>query len=164
VDYVDVLVVGGSVAGLQAALTLGRARRCVVLVDDGQPRNQSARHVPNFLGQAGPAPADLLAGARSMLEPYEVCLVQDRVEHVEIDGRTPAFRVRAATGSYWSARSIVLATGVRDELPDVPGLATCGESRWWPAHTATDGRSAIDRSHSSGCEGCRAGRSPARYC
>jgi thioredoxin reductase (NADPH) len=123
----DVVIVGGSMAGLQAALTLGRARRRVVLVDDGQPRNRPARHVHNFLGQLAPTPAELLASARSMLAPYDVTLVSDRVESIQpvADG-VPRFKVSARQGGQWSARSIVLATGLTDELPQVPGI-----SQWW---------------------------------
>ncbi len=79
----DVVVVGGSVAGLQTALTLGRVRRRVVVIDDGRPCNLPANHVHNFLTRTGPTPGDLLASARSMLEPYDVQLVQGRVTNVE---------------------------------------------------------------------------------
>jgi thioredoxin reductase (NADPH) len=96
----------------------------VVLIDDGQPRNRSARHVHNFLGQAAPAPTDLLASARRMLEPYDVTLVRDRVEDIRAVGDSaPRFEVSVRQGGPWSSRSIVLATGLTDELPDVPGVA-----------------------------------------
>lgn len=68
----DVVIIGGSVAGLQAALTLGLARRRIVVIDDGRPRNSPANHVHSFLTQTGLTPGDLLASARSMLEPYDV--------------------------------------------------------------------------------------------
>ncbi|HEY0487318.1 MAG TPA: NAD(P)/FAD-dependent oxidoreductase [Mycobacteriales bacterium] len=120
-DTTEVLVVGGSVAGLQAALTLGRARRRVVLVDDGRPRNAPARHVQNFLGAPAPSPAELLAAGRAMLAPYDVTVVADRVEDVRsVDGR---FEAVTGAGVRWSARAVVLATGLDDELPAVPGVA-----------------------------------------
>lgn len=119
----DVVIIGGSVAGLQAALTLGRARRRVVVIDDGRPRNRPASHVHNFLTQTGPTPGDLLASARSMLEPYDVQLLQGRVTNVEAVGdESPRFEVFTDDGQ-WATRSIVLATGLDDELPDAPGVA-----------------------------------------
>lgn len=114
------VIVGGSLAGLQAALTLGRARRSVVVIDDGRPRNGPAHHVHNFLGQAAPAPADLLASARSELEPYDVVLVDARVDDVRA---AAGFTVRTSDGGTRSSRAIVLATGLADDLPDVPGIA-----------------------------------------
>ncbi|GAA5201656.1 NAD(P)/FAD-dependent oxidoreductase [Rugosimonospora acidiphila] len=120
----DVVIVGGSLAGLQAALTLGRARRRVVVVDDGRPRNGPARHVHNFLGQPSITPAGLLASAREMLAPYDVTLVTDRVEEIKPSaGDFPRFDVLTGGGDRWSSRAIVLATGLTDELPDVPGVA-----------------------------------------
>jgi hypothetical protein len=120
----DVTVIGGSLAGLQAALTLGRARRRVALVDDGRPRNRPAGHVHNFLGQPAPSPAHLLAVARDMVAGYDVVPVDDRVETVTaLDDPDPRFEVATRGGGRWISRSIVLATGLTDELPDIPGLA-----------------------------------------
>jgi thioredoxin reductase len=118
---VDVVVVGGGVAGLQAALTLGRAVRRVVVVDDGSPRNAPARHVHNFIGIPDAAPGELLARGRSMLADYDVRLHADRVERVV--GSAGRFRVHSAGGASWEARALVLATGLVDELPTVPGVA-----------------------------------------
>jgi thioredoxin reductase (NADPH) len=116
----DVAVVGGSVAGLQVALTLGRARRRVVLFDDGRARNRGAEHVHNYLGVRDAAPAELLAIGRQQVQEHGGELVDSRVSDVTAndDG---TFTV--AAGKEISARSIVLATGLRDELPDVPGVA-----------------------------------------
>src|SRR5262245_38497297 len=119
----DVVIIGGSVAGLQAALTLGRARRRVVVIDDGRPRNRPARHVHNFLTQTVPTPAHLLASGQAMLAPYDVQLVDGRVTNAKAVGDDPArFEVFSNDGQ-WATRSIVLATGLDDELPDVPGVA-----------------------------------------
>ncbi len=119
----DAVIIGGSMAGLQAALTLGRARRRVMVLDDGQPRNGPARHVHNFLTQTGLTPGDLLASARSTLEPYDVQLVHERVEDVRTVGDgSSRFEVFTGDGR-WSTKSIVLATGLDDELPDLPGVA-----------------------------------------
>ena len=119
----DVVVVGGSYAGLQAALTLGRARRSVLVVDDGRPRNRPAAHVHNFLGQAGPAPHELRAAAIAGLAGYAVEMCGDRAVKIEPshDG-SPAY-VLAESGARFAARAVLLATGLRDETPDVPGVA-----------------------------------------
>ncbi|MFG1905846.1 NAD(P)/FAD-dependent oxidoreductase [Kribbella sp. NPDC048928] len=112
----DVVVVGGSVAGLQAALTLGRARRQVLLFDDDRARNRAASHVHNFLGAVDPAPGELLATGRRQLAEYGVEVRDARVEDVVADD--DGFVV---DGTH--VRTVVLATGLRDELPDVPGVA-----------------------------------------
>ncbi|WP_328523318.1 NAD(P)/FAD-dependent oxidoreductase [Kribbella sp. NBC_00359] len=111
----DVAVIGGSVAGLQAALTLGRARRRVLLFDDGNPRNRTADHVHNYLGAENPSPADLLASGHHQLEQHDVEFRDTRVDEVSVDGDG------LAVGSD-RVRAVVLATGLRDELPDVPGV------------------------------------------
>ncbi|WP_406047536.1 NAD(P)/FAD-dependent oxidoreductase [Kribbella sp. NBC_00889] len=112
---IDAAVIGGSVAGLQAALTLGRARRRVVLFDDGKARNRTAEHVHNFLGVEDTAPGELVAFGRRQLREYGVEVRDTRVEDVTADG--DGFVVEGER-----VRSVVLATGLRDELPDVPGV------------------------------------------
>ena len=117
----DVVVVGGGAAGLSAALVLGRARRRVAVVDAGSPRNAPAAHMQGFLSRDGMPPADLLAVGRQEVTGYGVELIEDVV--VGVDGR---FTVRLASGPPLSARRIVMATGSRDLLPDIPGV----RERW----------------------------------
>ena len=117
----DVVVVGGGAAGLSAALVLGRARRRVAVVDAGVPRNAPAAHMQGFLSRDGMPPADLLAAGRAEVSGYGVALVEDRVVGIE-DG----FTVRLAGGGVLRARRVVVATGVRDELPEIPGV----RERW----------------------------------
>jgi thioredoxin reductase len=119
-DY-EVVVIGGGAAGLSAALVLGRARRRVAVVDAGEPRNAPAAHMHGFLSRDGMPPAELLATARSELAVYGVELVADRVE-----GLSPGFTLRLASGRTLRARAIVLATGAADVLPDVEGV----RERW----------------------------------
>jgi thioredoxin reductase (NADPH) len=104
------------VAGLQVALTLGRARRRVVLFDDGRARNRVAEHVHNYLGVDGLAPGELAAIGRRQLAAYDVEIRDRRVEDVTADDN--GF---AVDGEH--VRVVVLATGLWDELPDVPGVA-----------------------------------------
>lgn len=120
-DDLDVVVVGGGAAGLSAALVLGRARRRVVVVDAGSPRNAPAAHMQGFLSRDGMPPGDLLATGRAEVSGYGVGLIEDRVAGIE-----PGFRVRLGGGEVLAARRILLATGVRDELPDIPGV----RERW----------------------------------
>jgi thioredoxin reductase len=117
----DVAVVGGGAAGLSAALVLGRARRRVVVIDAGAPRNAAAARMQGFLSRDGMPPADLLAAGRLEAARYAVDLVGDEVVAID-DG----FVVRLAGGRALKARRILVATGVRDELPDIPGV----RERW----------------------------------
>ncbi|MEV6641657.1 NAD(P)/FAD-dependent oxidoreductase [Amycolatopsis sp. NPDC051371] len=113
----DVLVVGGGAAGLNAALMLGRARRRVVVVDGGSPRNAPAEHMHGFLSRDGLPPSELLKIGREELAGYGVELLEDQVSALE-----PGFTARLASGRELTARRVLVATGVHDELPDIPGL------------------------------------------
>ena len=117
----DVVVVGGGAAGLSAALVLGRARRRVAVIDAGAPRNAPAAHMQGFLSRDGMPPADLLTAGRAEVAGYGVELVDDRVVGIEV-----GFVVRLAGGRVLDARRILVATGVRDELPDISGV----RERW----------------------------------
>jgi thioredoxin reductase len=117
----DVVIVGGGAAGLSAALVLGRARRRVAVIDAGSPRNAPAAHMQGFLSRDGMPPAELLAAGRAEVTGYGVKLFDDHVQTIE-----PGFVVRLASGPVLSARRILVATGVGDELPDIPGV----RQRW----------------------------------
>jgi len=126
-DY-DVVVLGGGAAGLSAALTLGRAGRKVLVVDDGLPRNRFAAHMHTVLGHEGLDPAELLARGRAEVAAYGVELAAGRAvaltEEVS-DGET-MLRVATNQGSVVGARAVIVATGLTDRLPGIPGLA----ERW----------------------------------
>ena len=120
----DCVIVGGGPAGLSAALMLGRARRSTLVLDAGEPRNRASRALHGFLTRDGMGPAEFLAFARSELECYDtVALRSARVDAVE--PFTGGFRVQLAGGSTAEARTLVLATGVVDHLPALPGLDQC---------------------------------------
>lgn len=123
-DTYDVLVVGGGAAGLSGALTLARARRRVLVVHDGAPRNRPAAHLHAYLGLDGLAPVDLLARGRAEVEGYGGETVQDRVLDVRRD--ESGFRAVLAGGRVVRARRVLVATGLVDALPDVPDVA----ERW----------------------------------
>jgi thioredoxin reductase len=137
----DVVVVGGGAAGLSAALVLGRARRRVAVIDAGAPRNARAAHMQGYLSRDGMSPADLLAAGRAEVSAYGVELVEDQV--VGIDA---GFVIRLAGGRELTARRILVATGVRDELPEIPGVSERWGRVYCTARTATGGRSATSRS------------------
>jgi thioredoxin reductase len=117
----DVVIVGGGAAGLSAALVLGRARRRVALVDAGEPRNARAAGVHGFLTRDGMPPAELLAVGRVEVAGYGVELIEDKVLGAERTG--PGFTVRLAGGRVLEAGQLLVTTGLRDELPDIPGMA-----------------------------------------
>ena len=121
----DVAVVGGSAAGLSAALVLARAGRRVVVIDSGAPRNAPATHMHGFLSRDGMSPADLLRVGRGEVEGYGANLIAGRVTEIVPDGRH-GFWTLLADGSRTQARKVLVATGLRDDLPEVPGLA----ERW----------------------------------
>ncbi|KUM75121.1 NAD(P)/FAD-dependent oxidoreductase [Streptomyces griseorubiginosus] len=121
----EVIVIGGGAAGLSAALVLGRSRRRTLVVDAGEPRNAPAAHMQGFLTRDGMPPAEFLAIGRKEIERYGVELVADRV--VEVADRVvevaEGFAVTLASGRVLRARRLVVATGLKDELPEVPGVA-----------------------------------------
>lgn len=118
----DCLVVGGGIAGLSAALGLGRARRNVLVCSGGPPRNAPARHAHNFVTRDGTPPLELLATARRQLEPYQSVSVAD-VEVLEIERRGGGeFLARLANGQRLLSRTVILATGMQDDLEALPGL------------------------------------------
>jgi len=121
----EVVVVGGGAAGLSAALVLSRARRKVLVVDAGRPRNAPATHLHGYLSRDGISPAELLAIGRNEVKGYGGDLVAGAVTDLVPDGGT-GFSVLLADGQRISARRLVVTTGLRDELPEVKGL---GE-RW----------------------------------
>ncbi|MCP2262544.1 thioredoxin reductase (NADPH) [Streptoalloteichus tenebrarius] len=121
----DVVVVGGGVAGLTAGLVLARARRRVLVVDAGEPRNTPAAHLHNFLSRDGMPPAELLTAGRDEVTAYGGEVIKDRVVGVERD-ETGGFLVRRANGPDLTARAVLVATGLRDELPEIPGV----RERW----------------------------------
>ena len=118
----DAIVIGGGPAGLQAALTLGRIHRSVLVVDSGVYRNAPAEHLHNLIGSDGMPPADLRAAARRDLAGYDTVEVAAGAV-AEVRGGAGDFEVVFAEGRSATARAIVLATGVTDELADIPGLA-----------------------------------------
>ena len=121
----DVVVIGGGAAGLSAALVLSRARRKVLVVDAGMPRNAPAAHMHGYLSRDGLPPGELLAVGRTEVTSYGGEIVPGTVIDLGPDGAA-GFRVLLADGQRISARRLLVTTGLRDALPDIPGL----RDRW----------------------------------
>ena len=127
----DVVIIGGGAAGLSAALVLARARRRVAVVDAGHPRNAPAAHMQGFLGSDGLPPTTLLANGRAEVAGYGGTLIQGTVTDIRQSPVTGAnapqeFVVTLDDGSTISARRVLVTTGLRDDIPDIPGV----HERW----------------------------------
>lgn len=121
----DAIIIGGSYAGLSAGLQLARARRRVLVVDAGARRNRFASHSHGFLGQDGRPPEEIAADGRAELMDYPN-VTWTVGEATAADSEGDGFRVTLASGEVEQGRRLILAGGVRDELPPVDGLA----ERW----------------------------------
>jgi thioredoxin reductase len=121
----DVVVIGGGAAGLSAALVLSRACRKVLVVDAGEPRNAPATHLHGYLSRDGLPPGELLAAGRTEVNGYGGDFIAGTVADLVPDGHS-GFWVLLGSGQRISARRLLATTGLRDELPDIPGL----RDRW----------------------------------
>jgi thioredoxin reductase len=122
---VDVVVVGGGAAGLSGALVLSRARRRVLVIDAGHPRNAPAAHMHGFLSRDGTPPSELLRIGREEVQAYGGEVRAGTVSRLAPEGLS-GFDVLLADGQRVSARRLLVTTGLRDQLPDVPGIT----ERW----------------------------------
>ncbi|WP_019629888.1 NAD(P)/FAD-dependent oxidoreductase [Actinomadura atramentaria] len=124
----DVVVIGGGAAGLSGAVALGRARRSVLVVDAGEPRNAPAEGVHVFLSREGVPPAELLAAGRAEVARYggEVATGEVVAATRREDAEGGGFAVELRDGTIHHARRLLVTTGLVDELPSIPGLA----ERW----------------------------------
>ncbi|SDH60288.1 Thioredoxin reductase [Pedobacter terrae] len=120
----DVIIIGGSYAGLSAALTLGRSTRNVLIIDSGKPCNRQTPHSHNFLTHDGHRPADIAKAAKEEVLKYSTVrfLEGKAISAERIDA---GFSVAVENAGSFTARKILLATGLKDVLPDIKGLAAC---------------------------------------
>ncbi|MEH3111893.1 NAD(P)/FAD-dependent oxidoreductase [Pedobacter terrae] len=120
----DVIIIGGSYAGLSAALTLGRSTRNVLIIDSGKPCNRQTPHSHNFLTHDGDRPADIARAAREEVLKYSTIrfLEGKAISAERVDG---GFSVIVENVGNFTARKILLSTGLKDVLPDIKGLAAC---------------------------------------
>jgi thioredoxin reductase len=121
----DVLIIGAGAAGLSAGLVLARAQADVLIVDAGQPRNAPAEHMHGFVSRDGMPPRDFLAAGRAEVASYGGRFVRAAVTTIARSAEG-AFRVTFGDGMIATSRALLVATGLVDELPDIPGVA----ERW----------------------------------
>jgi thioredoxin reductase len=121
----DAIIIGGSFAGLSAAIYIARARRSVYIIDTGSPRNRFAAHSHGFFAQDGSEPSTMLATARSQVAAYPTATFIEG-EAIGAAREPDGFSVKLATGEVLESARLVLAFGISDELPAIPGLA----ERW----------------------------------
>ena len=119
----DVVIVGGGPAGLSAALVLGRCRRSVLLCDSGRPRNARSQALHGYLTRDGIPPLELLQIGRNELAQYSID--SRSVEVTQVVASASGFDVSLAGGGHVACHAVLIATGVRDDIPAVPGLADC---------------------------------------
>ena len=137
----DVAIIGGGAAGLSAALVLARARRNVLVIDAGAPRNAPATHMHGYLSRDGMPPAELLAAGRTEVRSYGGEIVEGTVTDLVPDG-TSRFWALLDDGRRISARRLVVTTAYATSSPTSPGSAPGGPATSCTAPTATATRSA----------------------
>jgi thioredoxin reductase len=118
----DVIVIGGGPAGLSGAVALGRALRAVLVIDSGAPRNAPAEGIHNYLTRDGMRPAEFLAAGREEVRRYGGTVLDGEVTAAR-GGLEGGFTVELADGSAHQAKRLLVTTGLKDQLPDIPGLA-----------------------------------------
>jgi thioredoxin reductase len=120
----DVIIIGGSYAGLSAAMTLGRSLRKTLVIDGGKPCNRFTPHSHNFLTQDGMVPGEIAAIGRQQVEAYKtVTFLEDFATNVTKEGSR--FLVETQSGQTFEATRIILATGIIDLVPNIKGFAEC---------------------------------------
>ncbi|GHA21469.1 thioredoxin reductase [Devosia pacifica] len=123
--HYDTIIIGGSFAGLAAALYLARARKSVCILDNGRPRNRFATHSHGFFAHDGSVPGELLSTMRKQVAAYpSVTFLEDAAVDASLDGEI--LSVRLQSGAVITAPRTLLAFGISDTLPDLPGVA----ERW----------------------------------
>jgi len=120
----DVIIIGGSFAGLSAAMSLGRSRRTVLVIDSGNPCNKYAPEAHNFITSEGRPPFDILADAKAQVLNYPtVSFLEGLAEDVIPKGNF--FEVETNDRQKFTSRKVLFATGVTDLIPNIPGFAEC---------------------------------------
>ena len=120
----EVIIIGGSYAGLAAAMALGRSLRKVLVIDAGKPCNRQTPHSHNFLTQDGKTPFEISTVAREQVEAYEtISFYSDTV--ISASKSDPGFLIKTNDGSAFSGLKLIFATGIKDILPEIPGIQEC---------------------------------------
>lgn len=120
----EAIIIGGSYAGLSAAMALGRSLRQVLVIDNGKPCNRFTPHSHNFITHDGTAPAEIARQARQEVERYDTVHFHEGLA-MEGTKTETGFEIKTQASEVFLAKKLVFATGIRDLLPDIPGLAEC---------------------------------------
>lgn len=120
----DAVIIGGSYAGLSAAMALGRSLRKVLVIDHGKPCNSQTPHSHNFITQDGEAPAQIASRAKQQVEQYPtIRFLHDKVENASQSEKS--FIVTTQTGNVYHAKKLLFVTGLRDRMPAISGFEAC---------------------------------------
>ncbi len=120
----DVIIVGGSYSGLAAAMSLGRALRHVLVIDSGNPCNKQTPHSHNFITQDGNTPKQIWTTAREQVAQYPTVVFQDGLAISGVKTET-GFEITTEKQETFTAKKLVFATGIKDQMPGIPGFAEC---------------------------------------
>lgn len=120
----DVIIIGGSYAGLSAGMSLGRSLRNVLIIDSGKPCNRQTPYSHNFLTQDGKTPKEISDMAKEQVMKYETITFFDG-NVLRTSGNSDGFTIETTNGEKFSAKKIILASGVKDQIPDIPGFSEC---------------------------------------
>ena len=120
----DVIIIGGSYAGLSCAMALGRSLRNVLIIDSGKPCNLPTPHSHNFLTQDGKTPREISSIARQQVEAYSTITFHDGLAVSGIQNEF-GFEITTDSNNTYTGKKLVFATGIRDMIPDIPGFAAC---------------------------------------
>src|SRR3954467_2825105 len=120
----DVIIVGGSYAGLAAGMALGRALRKVLILDGGNPCNKQTPHSHNFLTNDGKTPQEIASLARQQVQMYDTVGFLDALVTAGIETEI-GFEIQTQPGKTFTASKLIFATGIKDIMPDIPGFAVC---------------------------------------
>jgi thioredoxin reductase len=123
-DNFDIIIIGGSYAGLSAAMALGRALKNVLIIDSGQPCNRQTPHSHNFITHDGSTPADISALALKQVLAYPTIIHKNGLA-VDTAKHPDGFKVFTDDGAAYTAKKLLFTTGVKDIMPNIPGFADC---------------------------------------
>lgn len=120
----EVIIIGGSYAGLSTAMTLGRSLRDTLIIDAGKPCNRQTPHSHNFLTQDGSTPQEISEIAKSQLSKYDSIKFY---EGLAVNGKriSKGYEITTSNGDIFTAKKLVFATGIKDIMPDIPGFSQC---------------------------------------
>ncbi|MEY8759809.1 NAD(P)/FAD-dependent oxidoreductase [Chryseobacterium tongliaoense] len=122
--FFDVIIIGGSYSGLSAGMALGRSLRNILIIDSGKPCNEQTPHSHNFLTQDGKTPKEISTTAKEQVKKYDTVQFHDGLV-VKTVKTSEGFEIETAAGEKLSSKKLIVATGIKDIKPDIPGFNEC---------------------------------------